>query len=245
MRRRESAGPSSAQSRTPLARHDPSPEADRRRLSRLTAMTAAVGVLLSLLGFVLARTFEEKAAAQAVSRQAEQEVRHIGVEIDGLLRNLELLGRSAAASNAPTTVIAGEPGPTQDLLPPGVTSIVWYSRPEAEGISEVAPTATGAATPDLASVLSKALSTGRRAATLDKAGILQDRKQLSLLVAIPIAAPSADAGRSMAGTIVARLQLNQLIGYMRRLHGRDENSARLVLEVAGADMEAPPTAAER
>src|SRR5262249_56813839 len=60
-----------------------------------------------------------------------------------------------------------------------------------------------------------------------------------------IAAPSADAGRSMAGTIVARLQLNQLIGYMRRLHGRDENSARLVLEVAGADMEAPPTAAER
>ncbi len=228
-------------------------------------MTAAVGVLLSFAGFVLARTFEEEAAAQAVSRQAEQEVRHIGAEIDELVRNLELVGESAAASNAPTTVIAAEDGTARDLLPQGVTSIVWYSRPEAEGISagresgkfpEAAPTATGAAMSDLASVLSKALSTGRPAATLDRTGTLQHGDQPSLLVAIPIAAPSADAGRPMAGMVVARLQLDRLIGYLRRIDGYDENPVRLVLDGAGigrqqiapgpaADVGASPTMAER
>src|SRR5882672_1131136 len=131
MRRQEPAGrPISQQNHAPVGMtgRSLSPAADRRRLSWLTAMTAVVGVLLSFLGFFLARTFEEKAAAQTLSRQAEQEVRHIGVEIDGLLRSLELVGRSAAASNAPTTVIAGEGGTAQDLLPPGVTNIVWYAR---------------------------------------------------------------------------------------------------------------------
>jgi PAS domain S-box-containing protein len=229
-----------------MTRRSLSPAADRRRLSRLTAMTAVVGVLLSLSGFVLARTLEEKAAARALSRQAEQEVHHIGAEVDGLLRNLELVGRSAAAANAPTTVIAGEGGATRDLLPPGVTSIVWYARPEVEAISagtasrgdtEAAPTPTGAGMPDLASVLSKALSTGRRAAILDGAGTLQRGNAPTLLVAIPIAvaASSADAGQPKTGMIVARLQLSQLIGYLRRIHGRDENSARLVLNGAGID----------
>ena len=252
-----------------MIRRSLSPAADQRRLSRLTAMTAVVGVLLSFLGFVLTRTFEENTAAQAVSRQAEQEVHHIGAEMDALLRNLELVGRSAAASNAPTSVIAGEGGAAQDLLPPGVTSIVWYARPEAEGISAgkapsggtaVAPTPTGAAMSDLASILSKALSTGRRAAILDRAGSLQQGNQPALLVAIPIAspaaAPNADAGQPMAGMIVARLRLSQLIGYLRRIHGRDEYPVRLVLDGAGigrqqitpgpgGDVGASPTRAER
>ena len=227
-----------------MTRRSPSPDTDRRRLSRLTAMTAAVGVLLSFSGFFVARTFEEKATVQAVSRQAAQEVRHIGVAIDGLLRDFELLGQSAAASSAPTTVIAREGGPAQDLLPPGVASIVWYSKPAAEAIgsgresgndAEAAPMAAGAAMPDLASILWKALSTGHRAAAPDRAGTSQ--QQLSLLVAIPIVSPagspSADAGPPIAGVIVARLQLNQLIGYLKRIHGRDENPARLVLDVAG------------
>jgi PAS domain S-box-containing protein len=246
MRRQEHepAGPISRQSRTPMTQRSLSPETDRRRLSRLVAMTAAVGVLLSFLGFALARTFEENAAAQAVARQAEQDVRHIGAEVDGLLRNLELLGQAAAASNAPTTVIAGEGVAARDLLPRGLTSIVWYSRSDAEGISAAkandvaAPaTATGAAMSDLASVLSRALSTGRRAAALDGAGTSADRKHLSLLLAIPIAppvaAPSADAGWPTAGMIVARLRLDQLIGDLRRIHGDDENPARLVLDGAG------------
>src|SRR5262245_32985443 len=203
MRRQESAAPIPQQNRPPMTRRNLSP-----RLSRLTAMTAAVGVLLSLAGFVLARTFEERASTQAVSRQAEQEVHHIGAEIDGLVRNLELVGQSAAASNAPTTVVAGEGGKAQDLLPPGVTSIVWYPRSAAEGISagtepgndtEAASTATGPATFELSSALSKALSTGRRAAMLDRTGGLQHGSQPSLLVAIPIAAPSGDARQPMAG----------------------------------------------
>src|SRR5215471_17911892 len=217
MRRQESAAPIPQQNRPPMTRRNLSP-----RLSRLTAMTAAVGVLLSLSGFVLARTFEERASTQAVSRQAEQEVHNIQAEIDGLVRNLELVGRSAAASNAPTAVIAGEDGTAQDLLPPGVTSIIWYSMPEAEEISvgkesgsdTVVPTATGAALSDLASVLSKALSSGRRAAMLERTGTLQDENQPSLLVAIPIAAPSAGAERPMAGMVAARLQLDEVIGYL-------------------------------
>jgi PAS domain S-box-containing protein len=252
-----------------MTRRSLSPAADQRRLSWLSAMTSVVGVLLSLSGFFLARTFEEKAAAQILSRQAEQEVRRIGVEIDGLLNNLELVGQSAAASNAATTVIAGEGGTAQDLLPPGVKDIVWYARREAEAISagrasgrdtQTNPRPTGAAMPDLASVLSKALSTGRRAATLDRAGTLQHGNQPSLLVAIPIAAPvaapSVDAGHPMAGMIVARFQLSQLIGYLRRIHGRDENPVRLVLDGAGigrqeiapepgGDVGASPTVAER
>jgi PAS domain S-box-containing protein len=252
-----------------MIRRSLSPAADRHRLSWLTAMTAVVGVLLSFAGFGLARMFEEKAAAQALSRQAEQEVHHIGAEMDGLLRNLELVGRSAAASNAPTTVIAGEGGAAQDLLPPGVTSIVWYARPEAEAISAggasagdtpAVPTPTGAAMPDLASVLSKALSTRRRAATLDRASSLQQENQPTLLVAIPIAspaaAPSADTEQPMVGMIVARLELSPLIGYLRRIHGRDENPVRLVLDGAGigrqqitpgpgGDVGASPTVAER
>ena len=225
-------------------------------------MTAVVGVLLSCSGFVLTRAFEERAAAQNLSRQAEQEVHRIGAEIDGLLRNLQLVGRSAAASNAPTTVIAGEGGAARDLLPPGVTSIVWYPRPEVEAISagrvsrgdaQAAPTPPGAAMPDLAFVLSKALSTGRRAATLDRAGNLQHENQPTLLVALPIA-PSAAA--PIAGMIVARVQLTQLIDNLRRIHGRDENPVRLVLDGAGIDRQqiAPepsgdvgpsPTVAER
>jgi len=210
------------------------------RLSRLTAMTAAVGVLLSLAGFFLARTFEERASAQVVSRQAEQEVRHIQAEIDGLVRNLELVGRSAAASNAPTAVIAGEGGTAQDLLPPGATRIVWYARPEAEGISAGREAGKDAATVDLASVLSKALSTGRRAATLETTGMLRQGNQPSLLVAIPIAAPSAGAGEPIAGVVVARLQPNQLIGDLRRVDGDDENPAdgtgNRVVTVAGLDL---------
>src|SRR5262249_30183716 len=134
MRRQEPAGPISEQRHAPVTRRNSSPGTDQRRPSRLTAMTAAFGVLLSFSGFVVARTFEEQAAVQAVSRQAEQEVRHIGVAMDGLLRDFELLGQSAAASSAPTTVIAGVGGPAQDLLPPGVASIVWYSKPAAEAI---------------------------------------------------------------------------------------------------------------
>jgi len=203
-----------------MTRRNLSPASARRRLSGLTAATAAVGVLLSFSGFILARAFEEKATAQAVSEHTEQEIRRIGAEIDGLFRSLELVGQLAAVSHAPTIVIAREGGAAQELLPPGVTSIVWYPRPEAERISagresgndaSAAPTATGAATSDLAAVLSKALSTKRQAATLETAGRLQQGNQPTLLVAIPIAATGADAGQPMAGMVVARLQLNQLI----------------------------------
>ena len=240
-------------------------------LSLLTWMTAVVGVLLSLSGFVLVRTFDENTTAEAISRQVDQEVHHIGAEIDGLLRNLELVGRSAAAANSPTTVIVREASAAEHLLPVGVTSIAWYARPEVEEISagkasaentKAAPTLTGAAMPEVVSVLSKALSTGRRAAALDRAGALQHGNQLTLLVAIPIAspiivrAPNGNARQETAGVIVSRLQPNQLIGYLSKIRGHDENQVRLflsgsgvgrqkIMPVPGGDVGTLPTMTER
>ena len=208
--------------------------ADRRGQSRLTAITVAVGILLSFAGFVVARTFEERAAAQAVSRQAEQEVRHIGAGVDGLIRTLELVGHAAATSNAPTTVIAEEGAAGKGLLPPGVTSIVWYAE-AGKAVEAAESTASGGAASDLASVVSTALSTARPAAILDRAGTLQHANQPCLLVAIPIATPTGDAQRAMAGMIIARLQLDRLIGYLSGIDRGGENPVRLILSGTGLD----------
>ena len=220
--------------------------AGRHYLSLLTAMTAAVGVLLSLSGFVLVRTFDEHAAAEAVSQQLELEVHHVGEGIDGLLRNLELIGLSAAAANSPTTVIAREAGAAEDLLPPGVTSIVWYARPEAEQIRAGNASAKGAMTaltdtamPELVSVLSKALSTGRPAAAAEGAAVPQNGSRLGLLVAIPIASPAimrasnGDPRQEVVGIVAARLLPNELIGYLRNARGEDETLFRVFLSSSG------------
>jgi PAS domain S-box-containing protein len=229
-----------------MTRRSLSRTAGRHYLSLLTAMTAAVGVLLSVSGFVLVRALDEHAAAEALSQQRALEVRHIGERIDGLLRDLELVGRSAAAANSPTTIIARAGGAAADLLPTGVTSIVWYARPEAEQIHAGEASAKGAtpaladtAMPELMSVLSKALSSGRPAAAAEGAAIPQERNRLSLLVAIPIASPTmtsasnGDPRQEADGIVVARLLPNELVGSPRDARGHDETLFRIFLSGSG------------
>jgi len=231
-----------------MTRRDLSRRVGRHYLSLLTLITAAVGVLLSLSGFFLARTFDENAAAAAVARQVDREVHYIGKEIDDLLRNLEVVGRSAATANSPTTVIARGAGAAEDLLPPGVTGIVWYARSQVEeigagkpltGDAKAPPTLTGAGMPELVSVLSKALSTGRRAAALDVLRVPKHANQLVLLVAIPVAtpvtarAPNGNARQETAGVIVAELRPNQLIAYLRKIRGHDEDPVGLFVNGTG------------
>lgn len=229
--------------------------AGRHYLSLLTAMTAAVGVLLSVSGFVLVRALDEHAAVEALSQQRALEVRHIGERIDGLLRNLELVGRSAAAANSPTTTIARTGGAAADLLPPGVTSIVWYARPEAEQIRAGAASAKGAtpaptdtAMPDLVSALSRALTTGRPAAAAEGATVPQERNRLSLLLAIPIASPTmtsashGDPRQDPVGIVVARLLPNELIGSPRNAGGQDVALFRVFLSGSGVGRRSNATA---
>ena len=217
----------------------------RHYLSLLTAMTAAVGVLLSLSGFFLIRTVDENLATEALSQQVDREAHRIGAGIDGLLRNLALVGRSAVAAHSPTTVIARAGGAAQGLLPHGVTGIVWYARAEAAtiGAGKAPATGAGAATDtaraELAAVLTKTLSSGRPAAAAEAATAPQNGHRLGLLVAIPIGSPdlttSTSEGdpRQVVGIVVARLLPDELVGYLHNSRGQDDTRVRLFLSDPG------------
>jgi PAS domain S-box-containing protein len=230
-----------------MTRRNLSRVAGRHYLSLLTAITAAIGVLLSLSGFVLIRTVDENQATEALWQQVDREAHRIGAGIDRLLRNLELVGRAAVAADSPTTVIARAGGPSQELLPPGVTGIVWYTRAEAAAIGAGKVPATGAeaartdtARAELAAVLTKTLASGRPAATAQATAVPQNGSRLGLLVAIPIGWPALAASASdgdprqeVAGIVVARLLPNELIGYLHNSRGQDETRVRLYLSGSG------------
>jgi PAS domain S-box-containing protein len=208
--------------------------ADRNPILVIAAATIAFGLLISVSAFLLLRAADDRARGEALAQQTAHEIRTIEAGIDGWLRSLTLVGRSAAAANAPTQILAQAEGGPDPLLPPGSSNVVWFAqRDAARIIAGLTPVELpAAASPGLRNAMARAAATGAPAAAIEADHPARWRNG-TVAVAIPIrlAARSDRAIRpgGMAGLVAVRIDLVETISGVHRMHWGAAPSVEIVL----------------